>query len=287
MTVSLQTTIGIVGLGSIGGSLGLDFRSLGFRVVGVSRNPDTCQKAIALGLVDEASTSLPSVAGAQIVFLCTPIAAIAKTALELIPHLLPNTILTDVGSVKEPIMEAIAPHWRNFVGGHPMAGTTLQGPESAQAGLFQGKPYVLTPTESTPSEAITTVEALVRQLQAKIYYCRAPEHDQAVAWISHLPVMISASLIMACLQEQDQTVFELAQQFASSGFRDTSRVGGGNPELGLMMAQYNRQALLKGLYQYRQTLDQITGWVEGENWQALADLLQATQQARPDFVDPV
>ncbi len=274
-----------MGLGSIGGSLGLDLRSLGFRVVGVSRNPDTCQKAIALGLVDEASVSLPTVASAQVIFLCTPIAAIAKTTLELIPHLFPNTILTDVGSVKEPIVEVIAPLWQNFVGGHPMAGTTQQGPEAAQAGLFQGKPYVLTPTDSTPATAIKTVEELVRQLQAQIYYCRAPEHDQAVAWISHLPVMVSANLINACLQEPEPTVLELAQQFASSGFRDTSRVGGGNPELGLMMAQYNRQALLKGLYQYRQSLEQITDWVEGENWQALADLLRMTQQARPDFVD--
>ena len=106
-----------------------------------------------------------------------------------------------------------------------------------------------------------------------------------MSWISHLPVMVSASLIAACLSETDPEIAALAQNFASSGFRDTSRVGGGNPELGVMMAQYNRQALLHSLYQYRENLDEFIHIIEQEKCELLAEKFKFNQQARPDFVE--
>jgi len=275
--------IGIVGLGLIGGSLGLDLRAQGHQVLGVSRRKETCQQAIKLGVVDDASVDLNILAGTDVVFICTPIAAIAPTVEQLIPYLTPETIITDAGSVKAPVVEAIAPLWRNFVGGHPMAGKSESGLEVAQAQLFAGKPYVLTPVETTPIEAIKTVEEIVRSLGVKISYCRPEDHDRAVAWISHLPVMVSGSLIAACMGESDPNVLELAQQLASSGFRDTSRVGGGNPELGLMMARYNQDALVRSLQQYRQTLDQLIVKIEQADWSSLEEHLKKTQQARPKF----
>ena len=275
--------IGIVGLGLIGGSLGLDLRAQGHQVLGVSRRKETCQQAIKLGVVDDASVDLNILAGTDVVFICTPIAAIAPTVEQLIPYLTPETIITDAGSVKAPVVEAIAPLCQNFVGGHPMAGKSESGLEVAQAQLFAGKPYVLTPVETTPIEAIKTVEEIVRSLGVKISYCRPEDHDRAVAWISHLPVMVSGSLIAACMGESDPNVLELAQQLASSGFRDTSRVGGGNPELGLMMARYNQDALVRSLQQYRQTLDQLIVKIEQADWSSLEEHLKKTQQARPKF----
>jgi arogenate dehydrogenase (NADP+) len=275
--------IGIVGLGLIGGSLGLDLRAQGHQVLGVSRRKETCQQAIKLGVVDDASVDLNILAGTDVVFICTPIAAIAPTVEQLIPYLTPETIITDAGSVKAPVVEAIAPLWRNFVGGHPMAGKSESGLEVAQAQLFAGKPYVLTPVETTPIEAIKTVEEIVRSLGVKISYCRPEDHDRAVAWISHLPVIVSGSLIAACMGESDPKVLELAQKLASSGFRDTSRVGGGNPELGLMMARYNQDALVRSLQQYRQTLDQLIVKIEQADWSSLEEHLKKTQQARPKF----
>ena len=275
--------IGIVGLGLIGGSLGLDLRAQGHQVLGVSRRKETCQQAIKLGVVDDASVDLNILAGTDVVFICTPIAAIAPTVEQLIPYLTPETIITDAGSVKAPVVEAIAPLWRNFVGGHPMAGKSESGLEVAQASLFAGKPYVLTPVETTPVEAVKTVEKIVSSLGVKISYCRPEDHDRAVAWISHLPVMVSGSLIAACMGESDPNVLELAQQLASSGFRDTSRVGGGNPELGLMMARYNQDALVRSLQQYRQTLDQLIVKIEQADWRSLEEHLKTTQQARPKF----
>lgn len=275
--------IGIVGLGLIGGSLGLDLRAAGYQVLGVSRRDKVCRDAIARGVVDDAAVDMALLAAADVVFVCTPISAIAPTVQQLIPHLSADAIITDVGSVKKSVVEAITPLWANFVGGHPMAGTAESGLEAAVQNLFVGKAYVLTPVATTPPAAVKTVEEIVRSLEAKIYHCSPENHDKAVAWISHLPVMVSATLIDACISETDPVVLELAQQLASSGFRDTSRVGGGNPELGLMMARYNRLELLQSLQQYRHCLDEIISQIEQEDWNSLHSKLTTTQSKRSQF----
>ncbi|MCC5617287.1 prephenate/arogenate dehydrogenase [Nostoc sp. CHAB 5836] len=277
--------IGILGLGLIGGSLGFDLRSQGHHILGVSRRETTCQKAVTLGSVDQASVDLNLLAAAEVVFICTPLGLIVPQFEQLIAHLSVATVVTDVGSAKAQIVKAISPLWDNFIGGHPMAGTTDSGIEAAQRHLFVDKPYVLTPTNTTPITATTIVEEIVRSLGANIYYCQPEQHDRAVSWISHLPVMISSSLIAACLSETDPDVLQLAQKLASSGFRDTSRVGGGNPELGVMMARYNRQALLRSLQQYRHNLDELTNLIEQENWAVLEEKFKSRQQARPNFVE--
>lgn len=276
-----------MGLGLIGGSLGLDLRRLGYQVLGVSRQLKTCERALELGVVTQASVDLSLLARADLIFVCTPIGAIASTIEQLLPYLATEAILTDVGSVKTAVIEQVTPLWRNFVGGHPMAGTAESGIEAAQVGLFAGNPYVLTPVAATPPDAVQVVEEVVRSLTERVYFCRPEDHDRAVAWISHLPVMVSANLITACLAETDPLVLQLAQQLASSGFRDTTRVGGGNPELGLMMARYNRDSLLRSLISYRQNLDQLIAEIEQSDWQSLENKLLSTQTDRQLFFPTV
>lgn len=276
--------IGILGLGLIGGSLGLDLRKHGHYVLGVSRRQSTSTQAMTLGHVDEASTDISLLASSEVVFVCTPLGLIIPTVEELISHLPSSCIITDVGSVKTPIVECVSGLWRNFIGGHPMAGKTDSGIEAAIPNLFMGKPYVLTPLSTTPTQAITVVEKIVNQLGAILHYCSPQDHDRAVSWISHLPVMVSASLIAACVSE-DSNILQLAQKFASSGFRDTSRVGGGNPELGVMMARYNRQELLKSLQKYRHHLDKFIDLIEQEDWEVLEKQLRSNQKIRPEFTD--
>ncbi|OBQ29145.1 MAG: arogenate dehydrogenase [Aphanizomenon flos-aquae MDT14a] len=277
--------IGILGLGLIGGCLGFDLRSQGHHVLGVSRRESTCVRAVEIGSVDQASLDLSLLASAEVVFICTPIGLIVPQIKDLIGYLPKTTIITDVGSVKKPIVEAISPLWENFLGGHPMAGKTDSGIESAQRNLFVNRPYVLTPIETTASHIVTIIEEIVRSLGSVIYHCQPEQHDQAVSWISHLPVIVSASLIAACLSETDPEIAKLAQNFASSGFRDTSRVGGGNPELGVMMAQYNRQALLNSLYQYQENLEEFIHIIEGENWELLAEKIKLNHQALHNFLE--
>ncbi|NER33416.1 MAG: prephenate/arogenate dehydrogenase [Oscillatoria sp. SIO1A7] len=276
--------IGIVGLGLIGGSLGLDLRSLGHQVLGVSRSQQTCRRAIERGAVDDASVDIALMARAEVVFVCTPIEAIAPTILQLKTHLSPSAIITDVGSVKMLVVTAVKDLWHNFVPGHPMAGSAESGIEAAQNNLFVGRPYAIATTQTTPEDASEVIEEIARSLSAKIIKCSPSLHDRAVALISHLPVMTSASLIETCMQESDEAAIALAKQLASSGFRDTSRVGGGNPELGVMMAQYNRQELLRALDAYRQQIDRSIDYIKREDWAALKELLQQTQLSRPQFL---
>ena len=276
--------IGIVGLGLIGGSLGLDLRSQKHYVIGISRKENTCKIALDRGVVDRASTEFTALSDVEVVIMCTPISAIAPTIKQIIPYLKSDTIITDVGSVKHSIVTECSKLWSNFIGGHPMAGTAESGIDAAQADLFTDAAYVFTPTENNQPEAVEKLKAIALNLNAIPYICDAKVHDRAVSWISHLPVMVSASLITACLQEDPDTL-QLAQILASSGFRDTSRVGGGNPELGVMMAKYNREELLRSLYSYRDNLDKIIDLIEGKNWDSLEQVLKVNGDARPKFMN--
>jgi arogenate dehydrogenase (NADP+) len=283
----LIVKIGIVGIGLIGASLGWDFRQMGHQVIGVSRQQATCEIAEREGICDRASCDLASLKDTEIIFICTPIAAIIPTIELLIPHLHPETIITDAGSVKGAIVDRSTELWPNFVGGHPMAGNSESGIAAFEKGLFADRPYVLTPTPKTVSWALDRVAKLVRSLECIIHYATPAQHDLAVAWISHLPIMVSASLIDACLHETDPIILDFAKKFASTGFKDTSRVGGGNPEMGMMMAEYNREAILRSLYQYRDRLDRVIDSIESKQWPEVKHLLAVNQAIRPEFLNNI
>ena len=286
--------IGIVGLGLIGGSLGLDLlASQQDRnyVWGISRNPETCKQAEAIASVNVASTDIAEIPDrilrqTDIVVICTPIAAILPTIAALAPKFSPNVIFTDVGSVKSAIVEPASKiceqFGQRFVGGHPMAGNASQGISAAKWNLFKNRPCVVTP--SADSEAVRDVRSLWQSVGMNISECSPEEHDRAVAMISHAPVMISASLIAACQQEGDAGVLKLAQNLASSGFCDTSRVGGGNPELGRLMAEYNQPALLRSLQTYQHSLQEVISLVENKQWAELEAWLANTQRDRAFYV---
>ena len=277
--------IGVVGIGLIGASLGWDFRQMGHQVIGVSRQQATCETAEREGICDRASCDLASLTDTEIIFICTPIAAIIPTIELLVPHLQSDTIITDAGSVKGAIVDRATQLWPNFVGGHPMAGNSESGIAAFEKGLFNHRPYVLTPTPATATVALARVAELVQSLNCIMHYANPAQHDLAVAWISHLPIMVSASLISACLHETDPTILDFAKKFASTGFQDTSRVGGGNPEMGMMMAEYNRDAILRSLYQYRDRLDSIIGSIESKQWLEIKGLLARNQAVRSDFLN--
>ncbi len=275
--------IGIIGLGLIGGSLGLDLRSQGHNVWGLSRNQSTCDRAKSIGAVDNAVLSLSEIknlAQTEVIFICTPINVILDTIAAIAPTLNSSTILTDVGSVKSAIIPKAQKLHPRFIGGHPMAGTAFSGIGAAENNLFQNRPCVITPDQNTDPDAAKILRSLWQSVGAIVYECNPEEHDRAVAWISHLPILISAGLILACDREKDRAIVQLAQHLASSGFRDTSRVGGGNPELGSLIAKYNQVALLNSLKQYQSVLADLIIQVESGNWDILEQSLSLAQQLR-------
>lgn len=279
--------IAIVGLGLIGGSLGLDLTRQGHPVVGITRRVETAKAALAMGAATEAGTDLGLVAGAEVVFICTPIDAVVATAEAIAPHLSAGAVVTDVASVKGELVPAIEALWPNFVGGHPMAGKAEAGLAVAEMGLFRDRPYVLTPTATTNPAALERVRAIAARLGANLCQCSPDQHDRAVAWISHLPVMVSSSLILACQGESDPDILALAQTLASSGFQDTSRVGGGVPDLGTLMARHNRAALLEALTVYQQQLEQMKTLISAEDWDVVHNTLSKAQIARSAYLKSI
>ena len=276
-------SVGIVGLGLIGGSLGLDLRALGWSVQGLVHRTATAERALERGLVDAVSTDPACLSSCDLVILSLPIPALLEpesTLLEAIPE---SAVVTDVGSVKQPVLEV----WRSlhprFVASHPMAGTASAGVEAGQTGLFRGRPWIATPEAGTDPTAVEVVRTLAHDLGSQWHTASAEQHDQAVALISHMPVLVSAALLRTAGDERDPEIRQLAQSLASSGFADSTRIGGGNPDLGVAMASSNSAAVLKALAAYRWSLEQLEDAVLRNNWQQLHRELQRTQSLRPDY----
>ena len=283
--MTVQTgRVGIVGLGLIGGSLGLDLRAQGWDVQGLVHRAATAERARDRKLVTSVSTEPSCLAGCDLVILALPIPLLLQPDPGLLAALPQQAVVTDVGSVKQPVLEV----WRRlhprFVPSHPMAGTASAGVEAGQANLFQGRPWIATPDSGTDRQAISVVRDLATSLGSHWLTASAAEHDQAVALISHLPVLVSAALLAAVGNERDPAVRRLAMQLASSGFADTTRVGGGNPDLGVAMASSNAEAVLRGLAAYRWSLEQLEDAVLQGNWPQLQLELERTRDLRPDFL---
>ncbi len=286
----LAGPVGIVGLGLIGGSLGLDLQRLGVEVRGLVRRRATAERAQARGLAQRVSTDPQLLADCSLVVLALPLDRLLDPDPALVAAMPAQAVITDVGSVKQPVLERWQALHPRFVASHPMAGTAQAGVEAGVLELFRGRPWVATPTAATDPAALQQVEALAAAVGAEWLSCGATEHDRAVALISHLPVLVSAALIdtadrQAAADPQGQLP-ALVRQLASSGFADTSRVGGGNPELGTLMARCNQAALRQALAGYRRCLDVLESQLEQGDWPALQALLSETQQLRPQFLAP-
>ena len=277
--------VGIVGLGLIGGSIALDLRQRGIAVHGLVHRDSTAERAQQRGLVDQVSTDPAVLQGCGLVVLALPLDRLLEPDQALVAALPRAAVVTDVGSVKQPLLQCWQALHRRFVASHPMAGTAEAGIEAGVAGLFAGRPWVATPTAQTDVAALQQVQQLAELLGARWICCDAAAHDQAVALISHGPVLVSAALLHAA--DQAAVTPELAalvRVLASSGFADTTRIGGGNPQLGTQMARTNQAAVLAALRSYRSALAQLEQQVEQGDWPALEAELQLAQQLRPAFL---
>jgi len=284
-----QLPVGVVGLGLIGGSIALDLRQQGLVVHGLVHRPATAERALQRDLVDRVSTDPAVLQGCGLVVLALPLDGLLDPDPKLLAALPPQAVVTDVGSVKQPVLERWQGLHPRFVPSHPMAGTAQAGVEAGLAGLFAGRPWVATPAVDTDAAALASVQDLATLLGAHWLCCPAAAHDQAVALISHLPVLVSAALLQAADRSAAAAGDELGalvRALASSGFADTTRVGGGNPQLGTLMARSNRTALLQALQGYRHSLAALEQLVQQGEWSGLQGALQVAQQLRPEFVQP-
>jgi arogenate dehydrogenase (NADP+) len=291
--------VGVVGLGLIGGSLGLDLLAAGAQVRALVHRPATAARARERGLASAVSTDPAVLEGCGLVLLALPLDRLLDPEPALLAALPAAAVVTDVGSVKGPVLRrwqqllpaaGDGPAPSRFVASHPMAGTAHAGVEAGERGLFRGRPWVATPAPNTDPAALEAVRELAEALGARWLCCDAEAHDRAVALISHLPVLVGAALLQAAeagggeAGGAPEVGAGLVRALASSGFADTTRVGGGNPELGRLMAQANRTALLEALGHYRRSLADLEAMVRAEDWSALEQSLARSQQLRPDFL---
>ena len=280
-----ERPVGLVGLGLIGGSLGLDLQAAGLEVRALVHRASTAERARERQLAQRIDTDPGVLQGCGLIVLALPLDRLLDPAAELLAALPPDAVITDVGSVKQPVLERWQPLHPRFVASHPMAGTAEAGVEAGLAGLFAGRPWVATPSSSTDPAALALVQELAAVVQAQWLCCEAAAHDRAVALISHMPVLVSAALLEAAEQGGHAAGADtLVRQLASSGFADTSRIGGGNPELGALMARCNRSAVLQAIEHYRQQLAELETLVELQSWPALQQRLEHCQALRPEFL---
>ncbi len=280
-----HTNIGIVGMGLIGGSLGLDLQKLGFNVHGITHREETAKKARERKLAQSISTNLDTLKNCSIVFIALPLQQLLNPELCLINAIPKNAVVTDVGSVKLPVLNTWNKLHPRFVASHPMTGTENFGVNAGQHHLFKDKPWVVTPDKETDQLALETIHQISLLLECKWITTEATIHDQAVSLISHLPVFISAALLKTMDISANKSLLSLAKDLASSGFADTSRIGGGNPQLGVAMAKFNKSNMLQNLRTYRQSLDMLEQCLLSENWEEIEKELLRTQQIRKNFIE--
>ena len=248
-------TLTIVGVGLIGGAIGLAAkkRALAKRVRGVGRDAGKLETARRLGAIDEGTLDLAAaVRDADFVVFCTPVNRIADQILEAAPYCAPGTILTDAGSTKREMVGAVEsglPAHVRFVGGHPLAGSEKKGVEFAHADLFVERWTVLTPTAKTPADAVDAVRTFWQRLGARVRIMSPDHHDRALAMTSHLPHLL-ASALAGILPDE-------LRELTATGFRDATRIAGGDPDVWTPIFQQNRTAVFDVLDQLEARLKEF------------------------------
>jgi prephenate dehydrogenase len=264
----------------MGGSLALALRAAGYagRLIGVSRSAETLRQAQRM--VDVATDDLGAAREADVVVLCTPVRTIIAQLEQLAGVCKPGAILTDMGSTKAQIvraMDALPAHLR-AVGSHPMCGKEAAGIRAAEAGLFHGAPWLITPTARTDEEALSVVRALAERVGALPRLMDAAQHDALLAFASHLPYALAVGLVTAT--DQFSLDHPEVWEVMAGGFRDTSRVAASDVTMWLDILLTNAEPVLAAIRDVQFALDQLTALLERRDEAGLRALLGAAAQAR-------
>jgi prephenate dehydrogenase len=282
----LEETVVIVGVGMIGGSLAaaLKRRKIARKVIGVGRDQARVEAALAAGLIDEATTITKSVLDqANLVVFCTPVERVAPDVRAVVADLSTNAdnsngqrpgsdlLLTDVGSVKGPICADLM-DIPAFIGSHPIAGSHRQGFEAADARLFEGRLCVLTPTTSTLETSVSRLERFWRALGMRTIRMSPVSHDAALAVTSHLPHVVAAALAT--------TVSDDHRRLTGTGFRDTTRVAAGDPDLWAGILMNNSEQVVNGIDEMQKRLAAYRSALASHDLMQIRQLLKDGQQFR-------
>ncbi len=273
--------VAVVGTGLIGGSVGLALARRGHEIAGFDLDAERTMRAKELGAVTEIATRLEdAVHDADVAIVAVPVGQVVDAAVRALDA--GAAIVTDVGSVKGPVVAAVErarpDHSARFVGGHPMAGSEQEGVDGADADLFVGATWVLTPTATTDATAYTNLRGLIRDLGAEVVTVTPAHHDVLVALVSHVPQLAASTLMDVATdhEEEHRTLLRLA----AGGFRDMTRIAAGHPGIWPDILAANRDAVLDALDAYLDALQRARDLVAGADRDGLLGLLQRARSAR-------
>lgn len=258
---------GIIGLGLIGGSLGLALKEIKMfkTIVGFDKIPLHEKQALSLGLVDEC-VSLAEIAECDVIFIAIPLDFVAPL-INTFTSLRGSQTIIDLGSTKLQIHQQIDSKIRkNYVGAHPMCGTEYSGPKAAKKDLFKHKILVLTDTQESGEFQVAFAKEIFVNLNMQIIKMDSNNHDEHVAYISHLPHILSFALANTVLsQEKPENILALI----GGGFRSMSRIANSSPITWRDIFKHNRQYLLHALDNFEQNFSEAKSMIQTENWEEL------------------
>ncbi|MEP3247890.1 MAG: prephenate/arogenate dehydrogenase family protein [Sneathiella sp.] len=282
--------LALIGIGLIGSSIARAARHHGLvgEIACSARTHDTRRTALELGIVDQAYEQVAdAVKDADLVIFCTPVGTYGPLAEEIAPFLKKGALITDVGSVKQRVVEAIEPHVPegvDFVAGHPIAGTEKSGPAAGFSELFEGRWWILTPSKKSTDGAVEKLTAFLNALGSSIEIMDAPHHDLVLAITSHIPHLVAYNIVGTADDLEEVTQSEVIK-YSAGGFRDFTRLAASDPTMWRDVFLNNKEAVLEMLGRFSEDLTALQRAIRWGDGDALFQMFSRTRAIRRQIID--
>jgi prephenate dehydrogenase len=284
----LINRLAVIGVGLIGGSLARILREKGEvgEIVGIGRGEANLRRGVELGVIDRYSLDVvEGIAGADVVFVSTPVCSIAGIVARIAPHIAPGCIVTDGGSVKGGIVaacEPLMPPGTHFVGGHPIAGTEHSGVDASFATLYHGRRCIVTPTDATDAAAVDKVVRMWEIAGSEVVVMDVGKHDRVLAAISHLPHMVAYSLVNAV--GDDDRFEENILKYSAGGFRDFTRIASSDPAMWRDIALTNRESIMEMMDAFARRFADLRELVAARDAAGLEEFFARSKSSRDSIL---
>jgi len=282
--------VALIGMGLIASSMAhaMQRRGLAGHIAGYARSAETREAAAKIGFVDTVhETAAEAVKGADLVVLAVPVGAMESVAAEVGPHLKPGATVTDVGSVKQSVIDVVGPHLASdiqFIPGHPLAGTEHSGPYSGFATLFENRWWLLTPVEGSDPQAVAQLRALCEGMGANVDEMDAPHHDLVLAVVSHTPHLIAYTMVGVADHLRRVSQSEVIK-YSASGFRDFTRIAASDPTMWRDVFLTNKDATLDVLGRFTEELFALQRAIRMGDGEQLHDYFTRTREIRRSIIE--
>ena len=282
--------VALIGLGLIASSMSHAMRRHGLagEIVSTARSAETRRVAVEIGLCDRVTeTAADAVAGADLVVLAVPVGAMGAVAAEIAPHLAPGATVTDVGSVKRAVIDAVAPHIPegvHFIPGHPLAGTEHSGPRAGFAELFENRWCLLVPPADADRAAVERLAFLWQSMGSNVDLMEADHHDLVLAVTSHTPHLIAYTMVGVADDLRRVTDSEVIK-YSAAGFRDFTRIAASDPTMWRDVFLTNKDATLDILGRFTEELFALQRAIRMGDGQLLFDYFTRTRAIRRGIIE--